>query len=717
MFNLKNPREVGLLKNLTSFTYVISIYASFNFNMQPFISTALCYFTDITTLRTESFSGFFESLFVTLYTTWRFWVKVFFFMPSKAVPGTLLTVVENPELVFSTYLFIFFFYFFLFFLVKRRITKKRIHTFFMCTLVLTTLGFLLVFNLSFFFDLQDLQLAKKKYNSSDLSGVLIKRKQYTHTIVLFLWKFLTLLLLIVLWAVLLYNNDTRFFTKLKTTRFSLWFFSFLIIAFLIWSGTTNEVYVLVLAEAVSLFLLCTLYGSRVYVFYRQKKSFIFIFLAIKFLFFSFLMLIMYSADKQSGMLLKCSEFYVFLTFAWYFSWDYLIRANLSTKDPTAEAFINGFFRAWILLNFFILTPFRPDSLIVITGFVILLLYSMRAAQAVTAVPDFAWKRQHKVLMFGEAPEAVEPEQLIISVPFNSNVFHFINTLGNVIYSLAPLLVVLTHKHYFSIVCTFLFLFSALTWFLYFTGAQLVMHFKSSSILDWRGLFLVVHHYNWTMQYTLFTLIALIVSSVLWFSVTSYSVLSVGSASTSLTIYCLHAVILLFWYILYRLYFIWSRIFTHFRDSSYEEWTDEFWQETSPFMRDFLYWRPIEPDDAEEVDPAFYGLTNNGASKGLMLLIIYMFLFFVFLSPNMLPVINIATLLCCYKVWAFYFMFSRILKIYNFDLYDTETASFIDYMWYECGTYLLMAFLMSIINYFIITQVFLGMFWLLFFFTA
>lgn len=98
-------------------------------------------------------------------------------------------------------------------------------------------------------------------------------------------------------------------------------------------------------------------------------------------------------------------------------------------------------------------------------------------------------------MFGEAPEATEPEQLIISVPFNSNVFHFVNTLSNAVYGLLPILAILTQKHYFHIVCSFTFLFSALIWFIYFTGAQLVMHFKNSSILDWRGLFLVVHHYN------------------------------------------------------------------------------------------------------------------------------------------------------------------------------------------------------------------------------
>ena len=683
--------------------------------MQPCSSSVLYFFTNVFTLKTESLTGFFESFFVTLYTTWRFWIKVFFFMPAKAIPGTIYTVVENPQLVFSTFFFIFFFYFFLFFLVKRRITKKRIHTFFVCTLMLTALGFLLIFNLSFFFELQDLQLTRKKYNCFDFDSVLYRHKRYLHAMSLFLWKFLTLLLLIVLWAVLLYNNDTKALTKLKTVRFSLWFFSFLIFVFFVWSGTTNEVYTLLLAELLSFFLLHLLHGSRVYTLYYKKKLLNVAFIAIKLTFLAFLLITTHIADRQLGLLLKCSEFAIFIPLIWYISWDWLIRTNLSSKDPTGDAFINGFFRAWVFLNFFILVPFRQNSIVLFIGFFFLLLYSMHAIQATAAIPDFAWKRQRRVLMFGEAPEATEPEQLIISVPFNSNVFHFVNTLSNAVYGLLPILAILTQKHYFHIVCSFTFLFSALIWFIYFTGAQLVMHFKNSSILDWRGLFLVVHHYNWAMRFTLVTLNVLILSLILWLSVVC-SAASCGNTPVS-SLACLYTLALLLWYTLYRLYFIWSRIYAHFRDSSYEEWSDEFWQETSPFMRDFLYWRPIEPDDAEEVDPAFYGLTSNGASKGLMLLYIYMFLFFIFLNPSVLPLLSTAVLLWFFKIWAFYLLFSKFLKIYNFDLYDSEIASFIDYMWYECGTYLLMAFLMSVINYFIITQVFLGMFWLLFFFTA
>lgn len=155
-------------------------------------------------------------------------------------------------------------------------------------------------------------------------------------------------------------------------------------------------------------------------------------------------------------------------------------------------------------------------------------------------------------MFGDAPEAVEPEQLIVSVPFNSNVFHFIVTLGNVVFGLLPLFFVVLQKQHFSAVCLLLFLFSALTWFIYFTGAQLVMHFKTSSILDWRGLFLVVYHYNWTMQYTLFILNAFILASVYCFVLL---LKSFTESSGGFFLFFLYITGLLFGYVLYRFYFI------------------------------------------------------------------------------------------------------------------------------------------------------------------
>lgn len=682
--------------------------------MHPSADYLLRFFPEMLTMRVNGPAEFFETLYITLYTTWRFWVKVFFFMPSKATPCAVYTVIENPQLVFSTYLFIFFVYFFSFFLVKRRITKKRLHTFFICTLLFATLGFLLTFSFGFFFELNSLEITLKKYSSLGSSNFLLQHKQYLHTMFLFLKKLLTGILFLILWAVLLFNNDTSAFTQIKTTRFGLWFFSILILMFFVWAGTSNEVFVLMIAESTFFFFMCTLYGSRVNVIYLNGKLFIGAFVAIKLLFFGHTLFAAYAVDAVTGLLMKNSEFALLLSFLWYFSWDHLIRSHLAAKDPTAESFINGFFRVWILLNFFIVTPYRPDSLVLLAAFGLVLLYSMQAVQAVAAIPDFAWKRQRKVLMFGDAPEAVEPEQLIVSVPFNSNVFHFIVTLGNVVFGLLPLFFVVLQKQHFSAVCLLLFLFSALTWFIYFTGAQLVMHFKTSSILDWRGLFLVVYHYNWTMQYTLFILNAFILASVYCFVLL---LKSFTESSGGFFLFFLYITGLLFGYVLYRFYFIWSRIYAHFKDSSYEYWTDDFWEETSPFMRDFLYWRPIEPDDAEEIDPAFYGLTNNGASKGLMFLFIYVSLIFMYLSPENLLVANLAVVFCCYKLWVSYFIFSKIVFIYNFDLYDTDTKSFIDYMWYECGTYLLMAFLMAVINYFIITQVFLGLFWLLFFFTA
>ena len=684
--------------------------------MQAFLSSLLIYIPELLSKNTANAGGFFESLFVTLYATWRFWVKILFFMPLKATPCTVYTLVSNPQIIFSTYMLIFTFYFFLFFLVKRRITKRRIHTFFISTLVFTTLGFLLVYNLSFFFDLQLTPSTQKKFNSDGVCSVSTRRKQLLHAMALYSWKLLTALLVILLWAVLLYNGDPSEFTQLRTVRFSLWLFSLLALGFFVWAGVVDELYVLAFTEIIAFFLLQTLYGCRSGFFTCQARLSVVVFVASKLLIYSLLLLNNFVFSDDLKLVFKNSEFFTLIVFIWYLSWDYTLRTNLSSKDPTADAFINGVLRLWLLLNFFLIVPYKPTSAVLFFGFLVSIVYAAQSVQAVTAIPDFAWKRQRRVLMFGEAPEATEPEQLITSVRFNSNVFHVINSLSNVVFALLPVLLTITPKQSFSLVCISLVLFSSLVWFIYFTGAQLVMHFKTASVLDWRGLFLVMHDYNWAMRYTLNILNTLIVVVLFWFS--AVAALVIFNARTSLLfVFCFIVLLLLVCYVIYRFYFLWSRIFAHFRDSSYECWTDEFWEETSPFMRDFLYWRPLEPDDAEEVDPAFYGFTSNGASKGLMLLFVYVALLFFYTNPAAMVVVNVSFFLWFYKVWVFYILFTRFIKLYNFDLYSEKVLSIIDYMWYEFGTYLLMAFLMSVINYFIITQVFLGMFWLLFFFTA
>jgi hypothetical protein len=86
-------------------------------------------------------------------------------------------------------------------------------------------------------------------------------------------------------------------------------------------------------------------------------------------------------------------------------------------------------------------------------------------------------------MFEPAPIAVEPPQLIKSVPFNSNVFVLLANINNYYYQLIPLVIYTLPECSINLVVSLTVSFSITFWFGYYSAVKVAASIKSSDILD------------------------------------------------------------------------------------------------------------------------------------------------------------------------------------------------------------------------------------------
>ena len=655
-----------------------------------------------------------EAILVSINTTIKFWLTFFFNTSLRDMPRMLDILNFSPQLFPSTFNVFYIVCFFFFLMTKKTLSNRRILAVVLFTLIFIHAGFFIAENLS------NLLLINK--NPQTFAAWPYKDTLKCNTTVMveltntlhFCWKFFGISLGLVMWAFLVYRNDLNLFTRFKTAQIGFWVFTGLFSIFYIWAGLKSRFFIFIITELVAfLFLFVLVKQSKNTILSVSRNSWV-VFILLKFILLIFLFMVEYCSFFYINKSLLGCELFTLFCFAWYYSWDRLILIFFSKKNPTLDGLLNNFLRIWLVVNFFLIITLSIAFFSWLLILALIVFNLQKHGNLIYSSPDYAWTRVHKITMFEPAPIAVEPPQLIKSVPFNSNVFVLLANINNYYYQLIPLVIYTLPECSINLVVSLTVSFSITFWFGYYSAVKVAASIKSSDILDWRGLFLVIHQYHWSVKYSMM----LSISFALLFTYTTLSM--IFTLFTLTANYFLIVSGVSFWFLFFvvitcRGYFLWSRILTFFEDFSYSSWNDVFWKNLSPYLRDVLYWRPLPPDDddEDEEDPFFFGFSHKATSKTFLFIYMFFTFFCLVITPETLSDLNIPLFLWCFKTGTIYFVFIRVYIATSVKFYPNEMKAIQDYAFFEAGTHLLMAFVLIVSMYIIYNYIFLGLFMFLF----
>lgn len=512
-------------------------------------------------------------------------------------------------------------------------------------------------------------------------------KNKLNTIYFCFWKFILIIAPLLLWISFLYKNDTDIFVRFKHSNKTFGFFFLLISLIFFWAFSTAKFLLFFLTECCLFICLFKFASTRQYYDFFFKNSNFFFSIKFKLFILTIFLNTQLFLNIENQLIFFNSSLYQCIIIIWYFSWDSFLKQKLLKKEPLFDSFVNSVLRSWLLVNFCLLSSNSICIFFLIIWALFSFFYSNVSFREILAIPGFAWKRGHKVVMFGEAPIAVEPDQLIVSVPFNSNIFFILTHLNNILFTFLPIVFFILPNFLFNYMLFFIFFHSIFGWLAYFTSSSLTLYFKTSDVLDWRGLFLVLHQYHWLVKYTLMAFL-LSFLFILNFSIVLLISITNSMESNFSLFFIFFILIITVVYIFYHFYLMWTRIMTYFQRFTYEYWNDKFWTNLSPFLRDFLYWKPICPDDYDEPDPSFYGYFNKMTTKFLISALLAILFVCVYTQPTTILLVNKALLLFFYKLIVVYYLIRRIYYVYDFDLYTRDLRYLRDYAYFESYTHMM-----------------------------
>lgn len=250
------------------------------------------------------------------------------------------------------------------------------------------------------------------------------------------------------------------------------------------------------------------------------------------------------------------------------------------------------------------------------------------------LPLKAFPRIHKIAMFEDAPEAEIPTQSIEFINFNSNILKVISVTSDVIFITILQQTLFGAGYWFGLSCVSISAYSLWGTLSVYTSILILHNFKTKSILDFRGLFLAIHQYQWCSKY------AYILYLHVCFLLLTKHVVILLQALTDQT---LHRLVLVVFFVsipplvfmLWRFAYVWGELLPYWQDYYYTNWCDEYWSHTAPFMRDYIYWKPIEPDDAEEVRPFYFYLQKKATTRYLLVFFCLYMMLCLLVSSNLL----------------------------------------------------------------------------------
>lgn len=602
-------------------------------------------------------------LFWYLYNIFFILVRNFFFFSYKGSKIFYTFALHNSLFFYAS-----FFYIFVLFLILSAFTRKpRTKKILMVSYYLTILFFI-----SWFFLLNWSEInpqISEKYNT----GYWFFSMRFSF------YKQCTPFILLIIWILVVYKADFKSPLLGSKVPFNSWFFFFAPFLFFLWSTTKSLAIMFVVSE----FIVYFLFSSDVFKLKRYSITKLHLIRPLLIIFFvlkDFLVL-------DSFYFTSFVDYSInLLLFLWFLFWMFYIDRYISNRHPASSFFFIGFVKPWLLLSFstlcipnlfsFLLTPYF---------FYFLFFLTPQTLRLVQAIPSKAFERGRKITMFEAAPPLVLPEPLIEHLYYNSNLFKFVYVVFNYsTYTLFFFLMVFK-VNFYDFFYILLILQSVIIFLVFYSGATIVKTLKTSDILDLRGMFLAVHQYHWCTKYTFIVLVFFTFTFLLLFF--TFAFLYLTSTVFSFSTFAMGCICFFFFFHLFeRLLTTWGNIITYFQFADFDTWNDVFWTYLSPFLKDVVFWTPIQPDDYEEPRPYYFQFARKVSARYLLFCYIVFFVFSFFLFSNMFVLFNFVYFFLFYKFLFIYVIFYTYKEIFNFDI-SNDQLFLSDFTYFEFITYL------------------------------
>lgn len=317
---------------------------------------------------------------------------------------------------------------------------------------------------------------------------------------------------------------------------------------------------------------------------------------------------------------------------------HFLRSNRLTerKHPVLLFFFKSVISPLILIIFLRVYTFQTPTVIVCVFLLWLCILFMKSVYEVIGfTPLKAYSRIHKIAMFEDAPEAEIPTQPIEFVAFNSNILSYISLVASTVYVCILSQIVVSSVSWCGLSYLSLLAYSLWGALSFYTATLILHNFKTKSILDFRGVFLAIHQYQWCIKYSyvLFLCLSFLLSLRYFFICYEFVVIQTQPKAL-LVIFFLSIPVTC--YPLWRFLFIWGELVPYWQDYYYTCWSDDYWSHTSPFLRDYIYWKPIPPDDFEEPRPYYFSLQKKATTRYVLM---FYYIYIVICSVVVLDVFS------------------------------------------------------------------------------
>jgi hypothetical protein len=205
--------------------------------------------------------------------------------------------------------------------------------------------------------------------------------------------------------------------------------------------------------------------------------------------------------------------------------------------------------------------------------------------------------------------------------------------------------------------------------------------KTSDVLDLRGIFLAVHQYYWCTKYTHNTLVFFFFIFLVYVLCFVWHFLLINVFLFILCIFIFFVFIVSF----ERLLSTWGNIVTYFQFADYYTWDDEFWSYLSPFLRDYVFWKPITPDDYEEPAPYYFEVGRKISGRHIILFYSVLAVTITFYFVGLFDGFNFVY---------FFIYFKFLLLFFNWYLYERlltwwvsdPTLALMEFTYFELASY-------------------------------
>ena len=600
-------------------------------------------------------------LFWFFYNTFWIILRNLIFFSYKGSTRFYMFANTNQVFIYALFGCIFFIFTFLLFFFKKPRTKKRILLIYYILLLSTFVWYYLYQGFC-------CQIAGLPTISS---GFLPFSERFK------IYKLLTPLALLGVWVIVLYKPSLRKPLTGAPIMFNSWFFFLTPLLFFTWAFTYSLFLIFIISEFIIfyLFFVTTL---------RIKKRNIH--------FFTFIKCTLVVCTLVKDFFIINSSFCVFLfdwvlnvfLILWVVLWFWKIDTYVNKQHPIVSFFFTGFVKPWILLSFVLLfiVDFQLNVFFSICYSLYFFLFIVPSLmRIIQQTPTKAFEKGRKITMFEEGPALVLPKPMIEHLYFNSNIFRFALTVFDFnTYTLFFFLIINTLLGFDFFICLLL-LQSVLLFLIFYSAAMITHTLKTSDVLDLRGIFLAVHQYYWCTKYTHNTLVFFFFIFLVYVLCFVWHFLLINVFLFILCIFIFFVFIVSF----ERLLSTWGNIVTYFQFADYYTWDDEFWSYLSPFLRDYVFWKPITPDDYEEPAPYYFEVGRKISGRHIILFYSVLAVTITFYFVGLFDGFNFVY---------FFIYFKFLLLFFNWYLYERlltwwvsdPTLALMEFTYFELASY-------------------------------